>query len=151
MAKNCEVCKLLNDNSSTILVTDYWRIALADDQGYLGRTFVTLKKHKQHLSDLNSSEWQDFIQIVNRIESSYKKSFGAINFNWVCLMNNAYQEPVAEPHVHWHVRPRYNKPVILYSDKFIDPNFGHHYDRNQKNIVNVKTFNQILSTIKANF
>ena len=42
-------------------------------------------------------------------------------------MNNAYQLTPAKPHVHWHVKPRYDHKVELMGEVFQDPNFGHHY------------------------
>ena len=30
---------------------------------------------------------------------------------------------------HWHIWPRYARPVVIDGESFTDPNFGHHYDK----------------------
>lgn len=79
------------------------------------------------MADLTPEEWLDFAKLSKKIETSFKKAFGATMFNWACLMNNAYQEKNPKPHVHWHLWPRYSKPVVIQGIKFEDKEFGHHY------------------------
>jgi len=124
-------------------------IILAPDQGYLGRAYVTLRDHKSSLGELSEAEWQDYAVIVKRVENACKQGLGATLFNWSCLMNNAYQNKPYMPHVHWHFRPRYENPVIVNSVTFEDPEFGFHYDREQKHTVDKETFAMILEKIKA--
>src|SRR3990170_4537805 len=69
------------------------------------------------------------------LESSFKKTFDARLFNWSCLMNNAFKEKPANPHVHWHLRPRYEKEVKFAGITFIDPEFGHHYTKGSERIL----------------
>lgn len=42
-------------------------------------------------------------------------------------MNNFYKEAVPNPHLHIHVRPRYDKPVMLNGSTYTDSEFGHLY------------------------
>jgi len=81
------------------------------------------------LSDLAGDEWDDFSKVVKTLESTYKEALGATLFNWGCLMNDAYQNKPPNPHVHWHLRPRYEKPIKLFGLTFEDLEFGHHYAR----------------------
>lgn len=111
---------------------------------------MTLRDHKGTLSDLSDAEWQEYTRIVKRLENAYKVGLGAILSNWTCLMNNAYQEKPSLPHVHWHVRPRYEKSISLNGIEFNDPDFGFHYDRAQKQSVDNPTFQIIVARIKAN-
>ena len=69
-------------------------------------------------------------------------------FNWTCLMNNAYQEPSPNPHVHWHFRPRYKHAVNINGVEFNDSEFGHHYSRERNQTVTPETKQKILSKIK---
>jgi diadenosine tetraphosphate (Ap4A) HIT family hydrolase len=132
----CVMC-----NSSTfkfkILETDYWKVTLATEQSYLGRFYVILKRHEKSLKNLTIEEVLDWHNIVIIMEKSLQHAFGAINFNWACMMNFAYKEQPPNPHVHWHVRPRYDKVVELNGKIFDDPNFGDHYSRDR----NINTFN----------
>jgi len=114
----------------TFIETEYWSVSLNEkDQRYLGRSYVSLKRPCSSLSDLTELEIIDFLKVVKKFESIMKETFGATMFNWSCLMNNAYQEVNAHPQVHWHVRPRYEKPIELFGETFIDEEFGHHYNR----------------------
>jgi len=42
-------------------------------------------------------------------------------------MNSFYKESEPNPHLHIHVRPRYDKPVIVNGRSYVDSEFGHHY------------------------
>jgi diadenosine tetraphosphate (Ap4A) HIT family hydrolase len=108
---------------------DNWAVYVMPDQRYFGRLVVVLKRSCETLSDLDPDELLEWHQIVRILERGLKKTFNATMFNWSCLMNNAYQEENPQPQVHWHFRPRYNHPVEFNGHVYHDPNFGHHYLR----------------------
>lgn len=120
----CEICKY-SKIGEPIYETRYWRVTIADDQKLLGRCYVSLKRHSGSLSDVSAAEWTDLRKVVKKLESAIKRAFGAKMFNWNCYMNNAYQVTPSYPHVHWHLRPRYDHPVIFGGQKFYDRDFGH--------------------------
>ncbi|OGY79764.1 MAG: hypothetical protein A3B74_01835 [Candidatus Kerfeldbacteria bacterium RIFCSPHIGHO2_02_FULL_42_14] len=130
--------------------TKYWNVFLAWDQTYLGRCIVALKRHCGDLAELKKEEYDEFIELVKRLESALRKSFDATMFNWTCLMNDAYQEKNPEPHVHWHFRPRYNHKVEIAGLVFEDLEFGHHYDRTKKREISEVAKKTIVSKIKEN-
>ena len=109
-------------NNKTLFETTYWKIVLLEDQRYLGRCVVALKRPCQNLSDLNASEVEDWHQVVKKLELVFGKTFGAAYFNWSCLMNT---NPDTRQ-VHWHFRPRYYKPLKVGKRTFTDPNPGQH-------------------------
>jgi diadenosine tetraphosphate (Ap4A) HIT family hydrolase len=132
-----------------VLETDYWKVVLSEDQAYLGRCMIALKRDSGELSDLTSDEWTDFHDnIVKKLESAFKKAFNATMFNWTCLMNNAYQAENPEPHVHWHFRPRYKHEVEFAGQQFQDPDFGSHYNRERKNHVSKDLLKKISDEVK---
>lgn len=145
----CYSCQKPNKDG-LIFETKFWKIIIASDQAYLGRCYVTLKRHCGDLAKLENSEWSDFIELVKKLESVLKKSFNATMFNWTCLMNNAYQNDPPNPHVHWHFRPRYNHKVEFAGEVFEDPEFGHHYSRERKQEVSDIVKNKIVDKIKEN-
>jgi diadenosine tetraphosphate (Ap4A) HIT family hydrolase len=145
---NCVICNHANSETGRIAITDHWLISLASDQGYLGRCYVTLRKHKGSLVELSDVEWDEYIQIVRRLERAVSASFGASPSNWACMMNNAYQDVPANPHVHWHFRPRYRSSVVVNGVTFSDPMYGYHYDREQRREVDGETFHIILRQLK---
>jgi diadenosine tetraphosphate (Ap4A) HIT family hydrolase len=110
--------------------TKHWFVVLADEQTYLGYCVVILKRRDcGDLALVTEEELLDFRVMVETLQNAFRKAFGATMFNWSCLMNNAYQEAEPKPHVHWHVKPRYDRPVVFAGEVFEDPNFGHHYIR----------------------
>ncbi len=145
----CEICSYLTSTENLITQTMYWRVILAADQSYLGRSFVTLKNHKESLSELSHEEWVDFEKLAKHIEVSYEKAFNSGRpFNWACMMNDAFKEREPTPHVHWHIRPRHKHPVPIGEQEFVDPDYAHHYRRSRKAIVDQSTLDEISALIK---
>jgi len=129
-----------------VFETPYWEVILMDQQLYLGRCVVVLKRPCGDLANLNQDEVLDFFEVIKKLEDLLRKTFGATMFNWGCLMNDAYKVSPAKPQVHWHCRPRYKNPVEVYGNIFKDPNFGHHYLRGTDEKVVSK---EILKTINS--
>lgn len=49
-------------------------------------------------------------------------------FNLACLMNDEYKKENPDPHLHFHLIPRYSKPVKIGDSLFYDREWAHHYD-----------------------
>lgn len=130
----CDICPIINNPSEQelslrLVEGNYWRATLRQsDQSLLATTFVTNKRHVSALGDLSADEWLEFADINSQLESAIRQSFGAQVINTACLMNLAFQQAAPEPHVHWHLKPRYSNPVIFEGNTFIDPAFGHYLD-----------------------
>ncbi len=124
----CEWCNLSDEDKKYILFEDeHWAVYLADEQDYVGRCIIVLKRHAGTLSELSVAEWTDFQSIIQRVESCLKTTLGADLCNWTCLLNNFYKDDNPNPHVHLHCRPRYSKPVVINGNSYIDEEFAHHY------------------------
>lgn len=149
--KKCDVCEVLKQDLNVIFDTEFWRVSLdGGDQYYLGRSFVTAKRHVENLSGLTSDDWDDLHKVITNFETAAKKGLGAILFNWSCLTNNAFQTKPYNPHVHWHVRPRYDKVVTINKEKFSDDEFGHHYARSTNRTVPDETAKEVIKLIQQN-
>lgn len=131
-----------------IFETKLWEVYLNPDQYYLGRSVVAAKREVPAMSDLTNEEWLDFADLVKKLESAFKKAFGATMFNWSCLMNGAYQNDPPNPHVHWHLMPRYKNPVEFAGQKFEDKEFGRHYARSTESPVSDIVFNKIIDILR---
>ena len=149
----CGICKLLNkENEEGIYETEHWKVALSPYQTYPGRCYVTLKRHAGDLAELEKEEVLDFSELVKKLETALKKAFGATMFNWTCLMNDAYQEKIPKPHLHWHFRPRYSDKVEIAGLIFEDKEFGHNYsrDRERSQEVSEDVRKKIIKEIRKN-
>lgn len=73
MNKKCDACEFLKSPNPKheILVTDSWNVGIYNDQPYLGRAYATLKTHKGKISELSSDEWQEFQEIMGKLEDAY--------------------------------------------------------------------------------
>jgi diadenosine tetraphosphate (Ap4A) HIT family hydrolase len=134
--------------SDLIFETDHWNIFLAEDQTYLARAVVELKRPCPTLSELTTEEFIDLHHAIKQYEAAVTTAFGATMFNWTCLMNNAYKNTPPNPQVHWHCRPRYQQTVECDGEMFHDPNFGHHYDRSLDRQVGEEVREQIIQILQ---
>jgi diadenosine tetraphosphate (Ap4A) HIT family hydrolase len=107
-----------------ITETEYWVILLAPDQRNLGTCVIALKRFEWDLAGLNDGEWQEFSKIVEKLEYALKAAFNSTMFNWGCLMNSSYLKDPPDPHVHWHMIPRYKEKTEFAGLIFEDPCFG---------------------------
>src|SRR5665213_618011 len=120
MEKKCDICEFLKSPKNQILTTQNWNVGIGNNHAYLGRAFATLRTHKGSLSQLNTEEWQEFEEIVQKLEKAYQQAFGAEPLNWGCYMNNAFQSEPFNPHVHWHIFPRYKTAPVINGITFDD-------------------------------
>lgn len=150
MAKiNCDICQFVKETDNPVIETKYWIVLLANEQAYLGRCYVTLKRHCGDLAKLKKEEWLELLSLIKKLEMALKDTFNPALFNWTCLMNLAYQNDPPNPHIHWHFMPRYNRKVKFKGITFDDPEFGHHYAREKERskIVSEKVKNEIIVAI----
>ena len=145
----CIFCQGPNP-ADLISQTNQWVVFLATDQTYLGRCIVALKRHCGDLAELKKDEWNEFTSLVKKLETTLRSSFDPLMFNWTCLMNDAYKEKKPEPHIHWHMRPRYEHKVEVSGIVFEDAEFGRHYDSSKKREIPEDTRRTIISQIKKN-
>lgn len=124
--------------------TKFREVKLNKDQYHLWRLVIILKRECWCLSDLREEEVLDFHKnVVQKVENTLKKSFNATMFNWTCLMNSAYSWIKTQPHVHWHVKPRYNCDVEIKWKVFSDKDFWKHYDFHKKDYVDQLVLEEI--------
>ena len=149
MDKKCDACEFLIDPQNQILVTKNWNVGIGDNHAYLGRAYVTLRTHKGSLSELNDEEWQEFHEIVRKLEKAYKDAFGASPLNWGCFMNHAFRTDPVNPHVHWHIFPRYKVTPIIKGTIFEDSLYGNFYDSDAEKIVDDEMVGEIVKKLKS--
>ncbi|MHA1259234.1 MAG: HIT family protein [Candidatus Heimdallarchaeaceae archaeon] len=145
---SCICCELTKERDDFLFESKHFQVYLSENQSYLGRFVVVLKRHVSKLSDLTNDEMLDFAYVIKVMEKTLTEAFGATMFNWCCLMNNAYKKSPPNPHVHWHCRPRYKKEVKFAGMLFSDKDFAHHYNNKKKMFVNLEVKKEIISRIK---
>ena len=63
-------------------------------------------------------------------------------------MNHFYREPAPDPHLHIHVRPRYDKPVMLNGNAYADSEFGHHYALRKSGVIPARDREEVFTRLK---
>ena len=146
----CHVCTAIEHEPEVVVFeTAFHRVVLHPDQAYLGRAIFTTQHHVGTLEELSEYCWIDLGQITARYADMVKRQLGAQHLTMAGLMNNAYQEPNPRPHVHWHVRPRYSRAACFAGEVFRDPEFGHHHQRERKDLRSIDFLEELAATLNA--
>jgi diadenosine tetraphosphate (Ap4A) HIT family hydrolase len=64
-------------------------------------------------------------------------------------MNYAFRDEPFNPHIHWHIYPRYKNPVEIGGVVFEDQLFGSHIDEDLVNNVEDKVVEEIVKRLKG--
>ena len=147
---HCDWCRLSEEDQQFLLYkTESWSVFLSDEQDYLGRCILVLKRHGHSLSALTADEWDELRTLIVKMEACLKAVLGATLCNWSCLMNDFYKQPAPDPHLHIHVRPRYDQPVVLNGHTYTDGEFGHHYARKKNTAIPAEDKEEVFSRLKG--
>ena len=88
MTKECCWCNFTDEEKQSIIFESaYWYVFLADNQDYIGRCVIVLKRHSVSLSDIDLSEWIELKELINRLEKCFEKIPGrktGISSDWIC-------------------------------------------------------------------
>ena len=122
----CEWCDH-KENEWLLHRSLHWSLYLADVQDYVGRCILVLNRHCASLSELDISEWIELKAMIDQLECVYKGVLGAELSNLSCLLNSFYKDPIPNPHLHIHMRPRYRNAVVINKHPYEDAEFAHHY------------------------
>ena len=147
--ENCDWCNLSEeDKRFQVYESTFWSVFLSDEQDYIGRCILVLKHHCGSMTELTDGEWEDLRNQICKVEICLKTVLGATLCNWSCLMNSFYKETEPNPHLHMHVRPRYDEPVMVNGNTYIDSEFGHHYAVNKSGAISVKDKEAVFIQLK---
>ncbi len=79
----------------------------------LGSMVLVSKSDVESLGELSPEEWGEFSVVTSDAERALKKAFGSEKFNYLALM-------MSDPHVHFHLIPRYSQPVKFQDRTYTD-------------------------------
>lgn len=96
---------------------EHWIVLFREKQVTIGSVIIMSKElDKNSLGDVTPGAWGEFGLVSKFVEATIMKVFGAEKFNYLALM-------MYDPEVHFHVIPRYSKPVNFADREFIDPDW----------------------------
>lgn len=105
--------KKFNVYENLVAVSDYWRLSVRPHQTTLGSMILSLDRYCPHFSDITSEEAADLKEIISFAEEHLKKAFNYDKINYLMMM-------MVDPHVHFHVIPRYSEPVSFAGVEWVD-------------------------------
>ena len=96
---------------------EHWVVLFREKQVTIGSVIIMSKElEKQSLGAVSTEAWAEFPTVSADVERWLANAFGAEKFNYLALM-------MYDPEVHFHVIPRYSKPVVFEGQEFIDPDW----------------------------
>jgi diadenosine tetraphosphate (Ap4A) HIT family hydrolase len=78
----------------------HWVVLLRPDQPTLGSLIVAAIGEEKALADLPEEAFAELRTVVGHVEAVLREAVGYGQINYLMLM-------MVDPHVHWHVIPRY--------------------------------------------
>ncbi|HWL41992.1 MAG TPA: HIT family protein [Ilumatobacter sp.] len=129
----CVSCTPPEHEPGLVMTTGSWKILLHPDQTVPGALLAVAQRHVPKVSQLTDAEAADFFGVYRLVERALEGTLGATMVNLSCLRNWAFRAtdpdpPWAngrpDPHVHWHVAPRFERPVTIGQESFVDVDFG---------------------------
>jgi diadenosine tetraphosphate (Ap4A) HIT family hydrolase len=152
----CETCDIHTDTNPdfpTLYVGDHWISSIRyGDQTLLGTVFISARRHVPEVDFLTADEEREFVLLRNGLIRSIREAFEPVTFNLSCLKNNALQVAGTDSestHVHYHLKPRYNRTVVVNGEEFVDPMPGRYLTDFTRHKPTVETAQNIFETIKA--
>ena len=93
-------------NELLIFESKHWTWSLRPLQPTLGSGILALKRYAEFFSDITEEEGKDLAVIVRVVEERLKRAFAYDKINYLMLM-------MVDPHVHFHIIPRYSEAIEL--------------------------------------
>jgi diadenosine tetraphosphate (Ap4A) HIT family hydrolase len=129
----CVSCTPPEHDGNLIAFSTHWKILLHPNQSAFGNLLIVCLRHVPRISELTDSEFSDFHASYSLVERAIETRLGASLLNLSCERNWAYRDDNPDPpslngrpnpHVHWHVVPRYRQAIRFEGIEWDDPNFG---------------------------
>lgn len=93
---------------------EYWLWSVRPVQATLGASVLSLKRYAEQFSQLNEHEAGELAVIAAKVERVLKAAFQYDKINYLMLM-------MVDPHVHFHVIPRYSSSRSFAGREWQDP------------------------------
>jgi diadenosine tetraphosphate (Ap4A) HIT family hydrolase len=100
--------------ASVVAEYDHWAVLLRPQQATLGALVLVCREEATAFSALSPAAFAELGGIVRDIEAALAAAFANEKINYLMLM-------MVDPHVHFHVLPRYSAPRDVAGVTFTDP------------------------------
>lgn len=124
------------------LVRDYthWCVLLRPAQVTLASLILAIKSEEKAFSELKAEAFVELSHAVRNIEQTLKSFRSYDRINYLMLM-------MVDPHVHFHVLPRYAAPQEFNSQPFVDAGWPGPPDLKSANSMSRETQSLLLQSL----
>lgn len=102
-----------NYPDSLIREYDHWVVLLRPAQVTVGSLVLASREEAQRFPDLSPAGFAELRKVAGDLENALSEAFRYDKMNYLMLM-------MVDPHVHYHVIPRYSAPVHLDGREYPD-------------------------------
>ena len=113
----CDLIEKLGHPGGVILTTEHWRVVVRKKQVTLGALILASQRHVLSLGELRPEEAAELPAVCRVIEAALQGTFQPDKLNYLALM-------MVDPHLHFHVLPRYAAPRHFAEVAFTDSAWG---------------------------
>ena len=117
----CDIFEKFGGEQSRFISDDHWVAQVRPRQATLGACVLLLRRHATSLGGLSGAELAGFGRAVDSLERRLWSAFNYDKINYLMLM-------MVDPHLHFHVLPRYAKTRSFAGFEWPDPGWPKHPD-----------------------
>ncbi len=113
----CDIRAKFGHPEGEVLATDHWLVVVRPKQVTLGALVLMSRRHVLGLGELRPDEAADLPIAAAALERRLADAFAHDKINYLALM-------MLDPHLHFHVVPRYAAPRTVAGYEFVDTAWG---------------------------
>ena len=122
----------------------HWVVLLRPDQVTAGCLILACKEDARSFGQITAAAGTELPRVAADIESAFSATYKPEKLNYLALM-------MVDPHVHFHVIPRYAHPVAVAGSSIPDPGWPRHPDLAAVAALSEDQMAQILAELKSNW
>jgi diadenosine tetraphosphate (Ap4A) HIT family hydrolase len=119
----------------------HWVVLLRDQQATLGALVVACREPATAFSSVSLAAFEELGQVVRDVESGLRERFAFDKINYLMLM-------MVDPHVHFHVLPRYASEREFGGARFLDPGWPRQPDLGHVHEIDDATRGALLAALR---
>jgi diadenosine tetraphosphate (Ap4A) HIT family hydrolase len=113
----CDIWQKFGHPAGEVLETKHWRVVIRPKQVTLGALVLISVRHVEGIAGLEPAEAAELPQVTALLEGRLRRAFAPDKINYLALM-------MVDPHLHFHVLPRYAHPHSIHGHTFEDVAWG---------------------------
>lgn len=123
---------------------EHWVVLARPKQVTAGSMILACREEATSMGDVSEQAWQEVGKVAADLEDALEKTFDFQKINYLALM-------MVDPHVHFHVIPRYDGNREFEGMQFSDPGWPKHPDMKSVADLTDEQFTKLVSHLRSNY